>query len=74
MVAETLKIAPRAAVRIIEEPGLREMTGRGRFRGALAGRSSRRNALTRRMVSGRVLKASGVLLAAARLFCSIFAC
>ncbi|TCU33011.1 DNA binding protein with HTH domain [Rhizobium azibense] len=32
MVAETLKIAPRAAVRIIEELGLREMTGRGRFR------------------------------------------
>lgn len=32
MVAETLKVTPRAALRIIEELGLREMTGRGRFR------------------------------------------
>ncbi|MFT2215502.1 RHE_PE00001 family protein [Rhizobium giardinii] len=32
MVAEALKITPRAALRIVEELGLREMTGRGRFR------------------------------------------
>lgn len=32
MVAETLKVTPRAARRIVEELGLREMTGRGRFR------------------------------------------
>ncbi|MBB4570094.1 MULTISPECIES: RHE_PE00001 family protein [Rhizobium] len=32
MVAETLEVTPRAALRIIEELGLREMTGRGRFR------------------------------------------
>ncbi|GAC1045287.1 RHE_PE00001 family protein [Rhizobium sp. No.120] len=32
MVAETLKVTPRAALRIVEDLGLREMTGRGRFR------------------------------------------
>jgi hypothetical protein len=32
MVAETLKVTPRAALRIVEALGLREMTGRGRFR------------------------------------------
>jgi hypothetical protein len=32
MVAERLKVTPRAALRIVEELGLREMTGRGRFR------------------------------------------
>ncbi|TCV69368.1 DNA binding protein with HTH domain [Neorhizobium sp. S3-V5DH] len=32
MVAETLKVTPRAALRIVGELGLREMTGRGRFR------------------------------------------
>ncbi len=32
MVAATLKVTPRAALRIVEELGLREMTGRGRFR------------------------------------------
>lgn len=32
MVAETLAITPRAALRIVEELGLREVTGRGRFR------------------------------------------
>jgi hypothetical protein len=32
MVAETLKVTPRAALRIVLELGLREMTGRGRFR------------------------------------------
>ncbi|MBB2671565.1 UNVERIFIED_ORG: hypothetical protein GGE44_001116 [Rhizobium esperanzae] len=32
MVAETLGVTPRAALRIVEELGLREMTGRGRFR------------------------------------------
>lgn len=32
MIAETLKVTPRAALRIVEELGLREMTGRGRFR------------------------------------------
>ena len=32
MVAETLKVTPQAARRIVGELGLREMTGRGRFR------------------------------------------
>ncbi|MBB3302301.1 hypothetical protein FHT72_005950 [Rhizobium sp. BK077] len=32
MVAEALKVTPRAALRIVGELGLREMTGRGRFR------------------------------------------
>lgn len=32
MVAETLNVTPRAALRIVQELGLREMTGRGRFR------------------------------------------
>lgn len=32
MIAEALEITPRAALRIVEELGLREMTGRGRFR------------------------------------------
>jgi len=32
MIAETLKVTPRAALRIVEELGLREMTGRRRFR------------------------------------------
>ncbi|UVC12436.1 DUF1612 and helix-turn-helix domain-containing protein (plasmid) [Rhizobium sp. TH2] len=32
MVAEALGVTPRAALRIVEELGLREMTGRGRFR------------------------------------------
>jgi hypothetical protein len=32
MIAETLGVTPRAALRIVEELGLREMTGRGRFR------------------------------------------
>ncbi|ABC93993.1 hypothetical conserved protein (plasmid) [Rhizobium etli CFN 42] len=32
MVAETLKLTPLAALRIVEDLGLREMTGRGRFR------------------------------------------
>ncbi|MDX0427022.1 transcriptional regulator [Sinorhizobium medicae] len=32
IVAETLKVTPRAALRIVEELGLREMPGRGRFR------------------------------------------
>jgi hypothetical protein len=32
MVAETLEVTPRAALRIIEELGPREMIGRGRFR------------------------------------------
>jgi hypothetical protein len=32
MIAKTLDITPRAALRIVEELGLREMTGRGRFR------------------------------------------
>ncbi|MGV1793549.1 RHE_PE00001 family protein [Rhizobium sp. A37_96] len=32
MVAETLKVTQRAALRIVGELGLREMTGRGRFR------------------------------------------
>lgn len=32
MVAEALEVTPRAALRIVEELGLREMTGRGRFR------------------------------------------
>lgn len=32
MIAKELAITPRAALRIVEELGLREMTGRGRFR------------------------------------------
>jgi hypothetical protein len=32
MVADALGVTPRAALRIVEELGLREMTGRGRFR------------------------------------------
>jgi hypothetical protein len=32
MVAKELAVTPRAALRIVEELGLREMTGRGRFR------------------------------------------
>ena len=32
MVADTLEVTPRAALRMVEELGLREMTGRGRFR------------------------------------------
>lgn len=32
MIAEALEITPRAALRIVEELGLRELTGRGRFR------------------------------------------
>nr|ASK49616.1 transcriptional regulator [Agrobacterium vitis] len=32
MMAKALAITPRAALRIVEELGLREMTGRGRFR------------------------------------------
>lgn len=32
MVAEALAVTPRAALRLVEELGLREMTGRGRFR------------------------------------------
>ncbi|KAF5882107.1 RHE_PE00001 family protein [Rhizobium sp. PEPV16] len=32
MIAKELAVTPRAALRIIEELGLREMTGRGRFR------------------------------------------
>ncbi|NSL23060.1 RHE_PE00001 family protein [Agrobacterium tumefaciens] len=32
MVAKTLEVTPQAARRIVEELGLREMTGRGRFR------------------------------------------
>ncbi|SCB58101.1 HTH DNA binding domain-containing protein [Rhizobium aethiopicum] len=32
MVAETLQVTPQAARRIVLELGLREMTGRGRFR------------------------------------------
>jgi hypothetical protein len=32
MVAETLEMTPQAARRIVLELGLREMTGRGRFR------------------------------------------
>ncbi|WP_165224131.1 RHE_PE00001 family protein [Affinirhizobium pseudoryzae] len=32
MVAETLNVTPRAALRIVEELGLRELTGRGRYR------------------------------------------
>lgn len=32
MVAEALGVTPRAALRMVEELGLREMTGRGRFR------------------------------------------
>jgi hypothetical protein len=33
MVARTLEVTPQAARRIVQELGLREMTGRGRFRG-----------------------------------------
>ncbi len=33
MVAETLKVTPRAALRMVEELGLREMTGRGEVSG-----------------------------------------
>jgi hypothetical protein len=32
MVAKTLEVTPQAARRIVAELGLREMTGRGRFR------------------------------------------
>ncbi|AIC31302.1 HTH DNA-binding domain-containing protein (plasmid) [Rhizobium etli bv. mimosae str. IE4771] len=32
MVAETLKVTPRAVLRMVAELGLKEMTGRGRFR------------------------------------------
>ncbi|NTA13796.1 helix-turn-helix domain-containing protein, partial [Agrobacterium tumefaciens] len=32
MVAKTLEVTPQAARRIVLELGLREMTGRGRFR------------------------------------------
>ncbi|NKM66636.1 RHE_PE00001 family protein [Rhizobium laguerreae] len=32
MIAKELEVTPRAALRIVEELGLREMTGRGRFR------------------------------------------
>jgi hypothetical protein len=32
MIAKTIDVTPRAALRIVEELGLREMTGRGRFR------------------------------------------
>jgi hypothetical protein len=32
MIAAELKITPRAALRLVEELNLREMTGRGRFR------------------------------------------
>ncbi len=32
MIAKELSVTPRAALRIVEELGLREMTGRGRFR------------------------------------------
>ena len=32
MIAETLGVTPQAALRIVGELGLREMTGRGRFR------------------------------------------
>ncbi len=32
MVAERLEVTPRAALRNLEELGLREMTGRGKFR------------------------------------------
>ncbi|HAU76572.1 MAG TPA: hypothetical protein DCW88_13910, partial [Agrobacterium sp.] len=32
MVAKTLRVTPQAARRIVSELGLREMTGRGRFR------------------------------------------
>jgi Mn-dependent DtxR family transcriptional regulator len=31
MIAEALDVTPRAALRIVEELGLREMTGRGGF-------------------------------------------
>jgi hypothetical protein len=32
MVAKTLEVTPQSARRIVQELGLREMTGRGRFR------------------------------------------
>jgi hypothetical protein len=32
MIAKTLDVTPQAARRIVSELGLREMTGRGRFR------------------------------------------
>jgi len=32
MVAKTLEVTPQGARRIVQELGLREMTGRGRFR------------------------------------------
>ena len=32
IIAKELGVTPRAALRIVEELGLREMTGRGRFR------------------------------------------
>ncbi|TCU34710.1 uncharacterized protein DUF1612 [Rhizobium azibense] len=32
IVAKTLDVTPRAVLRMVEELGLREMTGRGRFR------------------------------------------
>ncbi|WP_315861105.1 helix-turn-helix domain-containing protein [Rhizobium leguminosarum] len=32
MIAKELAVTPRAALRIVEELGLREMTGRGTFR------------------------------------------
>lgn len=32
MIAKTLDVTPQAARRIVQELGLREMTGRGRFR------------------------------------------
>ncbi|MBY4632656.1 RHE_PE00001 family protein [Rhizobium croatiense] len=32
MIAKALKVTPRGALRLVEEMGLREMTGRGRFR------------------------------------------
>jgi hypothetical protein len=32
MIAKQLAVTPRSALRIVEELGLREMTGRGRFR------------------------------------------
>ena len=32
MIAKDLGVTPRAALRIVDELGLREMTGRGRFR------------------------------------------
>ncbi|RVK12973.1 hypothetical protein CN138_12895 [Sinorhizobium meliloti] len=32
IVVKTLEVTPQAVRRIVGEPGLREMTGRGRFR------------------------------------------